>query len=539
MNRQYGVDETLSAVLGRHEIIGGGNWLFARTGGDSKEFGGPYFLGRFVYNTCQQRGDSLAQLEAYCESPVFLNNLANVATYTQGYGNPSYTVNDNLFSLFVQDNYHIIHRLTLNLGVRYEDQTFTDQRTNFAPRLGFVFDPHGTGATIVRAGFGMYYSQVVDNSQANYVLSGPRYVNYTASPGQAGFPTSVTAAPLPVLAAGAAIPARSLYIRPGNSAYLNQFFPTSTLLNYPGALLNPYSEQYSFGIEQRLAPRTILDIDYVGTHQVHGIRPLDVDPPTPFVRTAQGQTRSAAAANCTRPYWVYFYRQEGLTCTATSAASTQPAFSTIQSDVNDGYVHYNSLNVNLKHSFGGRGTLLASYVWSHTIDNVDPDTTSQNPNDANFTGVAERANAIYDQRNRGVLSGYYLAPLKLQVGGVLTLAGGLPYNLITGTTNSGDTGATTDRPVINGVVVGRNTGRGTPLYSFDPFLARDFAVFERVHLNLRAEAFNVANHANYVTFNSTYGNTAAAPATLGQPSGTGITGQLPAREMQFEARVSF
>ena len=537
-NRQYGVDETLSAVLGKHQLVVGGDWLYAHTGGDSKEFGGPYFLGRFVYNTCAQAGDTLAQLIAYCESPAFLNNIANVASYTQGFGNPTYTVNDNLFAIFAQDNYHLSHRFTLNLGVRYEDQTFTDQRTNFAPRVGFIYDPFGKGDTIVRGGFGIYYSQVVDNSQANYVLSGPQYVNYTAAPGQVGFPTSIGTAPLPALAAGAPVPARSLYIRPGNGAYLNQFFPTSTLLNYPSALLNPYSEQYTVGIERRLTRRTILDVDYVGTHQLHGIRPLDVDPPTPFLRTAQGQTRSAAAANCTRPYWVYYYQREGLTCTAASAASTQPAFSTIQSDVNDGYVHYNSLNVNLKHTFGQRGTLLASYVWSHTVDNVDPDTTSQNPNDANFTGIQERGNAIYDQRNRGVMSGYYVAPFKIQVGGVLTLAGGLPYNLVTGTTNSGDTGGTTDRPVINGAVVGRNTGRGTPIYSLDPFLARDFAVFERVHINLRAEAFNVANHANYVAFLNTYGN-GAAPSTLGQPSGTGINSQLPAREMQFEARVSF
>ena len=538
MNRQYGVNETLSAVLGRHQLVVGGDWLFAHTGGDSKEFGGPYFLGRFVYNTCAQPGDTLAQLIAYCESPTFLNNINNVATYTQGFGNPSYTVNDNLFAVFAQDNYRVSHKLTLNLGLRYEDQTFTDQRTNFAPRVGFVYDPRGTGATIVRGGFGIYYSQVVDNEQASYVLSGPQYVNYTAGPGQPGFPTSVAAAPLPVLAAGASIPGRSLYIRPGNGAYLNQFFPTSTLINYPGALLNPYSEQYTFGIEQRLAPGTVLDIDYVGTHQVHGIRPLDVDPPTSFNRTAQNQTRSAAAANCTRPLWVYYYAQEGLTCTTASAASTQPAFATIQSDVNDGYVRYNSLNVNLKHNFGARGSLLASYVWSHTIDNVDPDTTSQNPNDPRSTGHAEQGNAIYDQRNRGVLSGYYVAPLKIQVGGVLTLAGGLPYNLVTGSTNSGDTGGTTDRPVINGVVVGRNTGRGTPIYSFDPFVSRDFAIYERLHFTLRAEAFNVANHANYVGFISTYGN-GAAPATLGLPSGAGITAQLPARELQFEGRVSF
>jgi hypothetical protein len=126
------------------------------------------------------------------------------------------------------------------------------------------------------------------------------------------------------------------------------------------------------------------------------------------------------------------------------------------------------------------------------------------------------------------------------VGGVLTLAGGLPYNLITGSTNSGDTGGTTDRPIINGAVVGRDTGRGTPIYTFDPFLARAFPLFhEAVFLDLRAEAFNVANHANYVSFLSTFGTGVTAPATLGQPSGTGLTSQLPARELQFSAKVSF
>ena len=547
LNRQYGADETLAITLGKNELIVGGDWLLAHTGGDSKEFGGPYFLGRFVYNTCNQAGDTLAQLETYCESPAFLNNTANVASYTQGYGNPTYTINDNLFAVFAQDNYHASKLLTLNLGLRYEQQTFTDSRTNLAPRIGFVLDPFGTGSTILRSGFGIYYSQITDNSQANYVLSGPQYVNFTVGFGQAGFPSSIAAAPLPAIAPGATIPARSLYIRPGQNAYLNQFFPASTLINYPSALLNPYSEQYTLGFEQRLSAHTVLAVDYVGTHTVHINRPLDVDPPTPYARPLNTTPqRTTSAANCTRPLWVYFYAHAGINCVTSAPGvtpitynATQPAFSTIQSDVNDGYLHYNALDVNLKHSFGAKGDLLASYVWSHTTDNVDPDTTSQSPNDANFPNEQERGNAIYDQRNRFVLSGFYIAPLKIQLGGILTLAGGLPYNLVTGTTNSGDTGGTTDRPVINGAIVGRDTGRGTPIYSFDPFLARDFALFERLNLNLRAEAFNALNHPNFVAFNSTYGNTAAPPTTLGQPSGSGIIGQLPARQLQFSARLAF
>ncbi len=57
--------------------------------------------------------------------------------------------------------------------------------------------------------------------------------------------------------------------------------------------------------------------------------------------------------------------------------------------------------------------MLASYTWSHAIDNVDPGFPSQNPNDPNFTGKIENGNAIFDQRQRFVLSGVYIAPFKI------------------------------------------------------------------------------------------------------------------------------
>ena len=105
--------------------------------------------------------------------------------------------------------------------------------------------------------------------------------------------------------------------------------------------------------------------------------------------------------------------------------------------------------------------MLVSYTWSHAIDNVDPDLPGQNPNDPLMTASAENGNAIFDQHQRFVLSGVYILPLGIHFGGVATLGSALPFNYVTGAANSGD-GATTDRPVINGVVVGRNTGRGRP-----------------------------------------------------------------------------
>ena len=302
--------------------------------------------------------------------------------------------------------------------------------------------------------------------------------------------------------------------------------------------MNPYTEQWTLGVERQVAENWVLSIDYVGAHTLKINRPLDVNPPASFVRTASGQVRSAQAANCTRPLWVLWYAQHNLTCNPTAATNPQPPYRLIQTDVNDGFAYYNALDVNLSHRFSRRFSMLASYTWSHATDNVDPDIPGQNPNDPLLTGAQEKGSAIFDQRHRFVLSGSYVAPLNITIGGVSTVAGGVPFNIVSGSTNSGDTGGTTDRPVVNGVVLARNAGRGQAVYDLSPFVERPFALGERVRLKLRAEAFNVFNHANFIGYNGTWGNGASPAAGLGQPL-VGITAQLPARSMQFSARLSF
>src|SRR6202000_2106093 len=103
-----------------------------------------------------------------------------------------------------------------------------------------------------------------------------------------------------------------------------------------------------------------------------------------------------------------------------------------QTDVNNGYLHYNALDLNITHRFSSGLQMLASYTWSHTLDNVDPDTTSQNPNDTNFTQRQEYGPAIYDQRHRFVLSGVYIIPVfKVTFGGVCTFCSCPPHKLVT------------------------------------------------------------------------------------------------------------
>lgn len=533
LNRQFEAGDNLAKTLSKSEVRMGFDVIHAHSGGNSKEFGGPIYMGQLVYKAC-------TGTVTFCESQAYLGNIANVATYTQSYGNANYVVGDTLAGVFGQWDVHPRSDLTLNMGLRYEVQSFTDARGNLAPRVGFAYNVAGHGTTTIRGGFGIYYAQVVDNEEANYALTGPTGVfNYTAQAGQVGFPTSVSAVPLPAFPAGATAPIRSLYLRPGRASYYDQFFPTSTLLKYPDELLNPYNEQWTLGVERQLASTWVLSADYVGSHTVKIVRPLDVDAPTSFVRTAPGQTRTAQAANCMRPYWAAWYAQAGKTCDPAKNAGGTPPYGVIQSDTNDGAAYYEALDVNLSHHAHNGSALLASYTWSHAIDTVDPDIPSQNPNDPRQVGETEMGNAIFDQRNRLVLSGVYAAPWGFTTGGIATMAAGLPYNYTTGVNNSGDTGATTDRPVINGVVVGRNTGRGTPIYDVDPFVGKRITLVpERVHANLRAEAFNVLNHRNVVGYSGTWGNLATPGVGFGGPL-AGVTNQLYPRELQFSAQIEF
>ena len=533
LNRQYEASDTLSAVRGRHQLRFGTDALLAHSGGNSKEFGGAITQGQFTFKPCPPTDSA-----AFCAGPGY-QTLANAQSYTQGFGNAAYTTDDALWSVFLQDNFQAAPRLNLSLGLRYERQTFTDAHDDFAPRAGFAYQLAGGGRTVLRGGYGIYYSQIPDNSAADFTIGGPQGIfNYTAQPGQPGFPASIAGAPLPAFPPGVTLPPRSISARPGNARYLNRFLPVALLEGYPGGLLNPYSQRWTLGVERQLAPQWLLSADYIGTHTVKIVRPLDLDAPAPFVRTAPGQVRSAAAANCTRPLWVAFYASLSAACGA--AGAPQPPYSAVDVTVNDGAAYYDALAVNLSHQLSDRFYMLASYTWSRAIDTVDPDIPSQSPNDANFTGALEKADAIFDQRQRAVISGAWFAPWRLSLGGVATLASGTPYNVLTGVDNNGD-GSRSDRPVIQGAVLGRNTGRGTPIYDAGVFVQRVFALPDRRwYVSLRVEAFNLLNHANVVGFNGTYGNLASgAPLpSFGQPL-TGISNVFPGRELQFTAHLGW
>ncbi len=560
INHQYQEADTLSSVRGRHVLKGGFDLIESSSGGFGQEFGSGFLDGQWAINNpagCNYSTIPVALVvsdltanpagppaQAVCTgTPPPL-----VSSYTQSFGNQNYNIKETLWSVFLQDNLSVRNDLTLNLGLRYEGQTFLDDNNNLAPRIGLAWRLPHTTSTVLRAGYGIYYSEIRTDLAAGYSLGGPTGIfTFNATPGKCGFPT--TFAPWASLSAllqspgctsgspAPTIPIRDITVQLGHAASLNQFLNVSALHFYPSGLVNPYTQQWNLGVEHEIAKGWILSVDYIGSHALKLERPTDLNAPAPFIRTAQGQTRSVAAANAIRPV------QPAGTCT-TASASFNPAsgncfnnYRQILAIVNLGAGYYDGLQFKLNKHFSNRLSMLLTYTYSHAIDTVEPDAANQNANDWNFLGVQEKATSILDQRHRAALSGWYDMPWGFTFAADTTLASGLPYNITTGTDNNGD-GTNSDRPDVNGIVIPRNFGRGTPTYDVSVSLQKTFQLTERWKLSLRSEAFNLFNHSNFYGRNGTFGNNATPLATLGAAVG-GITNTGPGRQMQFMARIQF
>jgi hypothetical protein len=507
-NHQWAMADTVSHTRGAHDFKLGVDAVYSTSGGVGQEFGGPFSLGQFT-------------LRPTFDKPISAATIGDVQRFSQGFGNASYRVGEWLGSLFAQDNWKIRPSLSLSLGLRYDRQSFSDDVVDIQPRVGFAYSIPGDRTTVLRGSYGLYYSQLRANLAAGYRINGPEgIVTLTVSPGQLGFPTSL--APLSAFPAGAVLPPRDIFIRPGEREYLNRFFEVAKLRGYPDKLLNPRTQQFAAGIERDLGGRWVLSADYTNQHTTRIDRPLDLNAPSLFVRTTPGQVRSGAAADATRPI-----------------TPVSNGYRRIIATLNDGVAEYNGLALNLNRRFTRNFSALVSYTYSHTLNSVEPDVPGQDPNDANQRGKTERATSLLDQRHRLVMSGWWQFLSHWNAGVLTSLASGRPYNITTGVDNNGDN-SSADRPVVNGAVIGRNAGRGTPVYDVGTFVERQFPVGDKLRIVARAEAFNLLNHANIVGRNGTYGNDPSGtplPA-LGSAIG-GISNVDPGRQFQFMVRVQF
>jgi len=532
---QWQFADTVSWSVGKHYLRLGGSFIHHQSGGTGSE-PGTATLGTFTF-----RNNTTA--------PFSQLTLADVQSYTQpiNFGISSYDLSQWLLTGFVQDSFRVHPDLTLDLGLRYDRQTLTDDKNDFAPRIGFGWHPGGDSRTAIRGGYGMYYAQVRTNAVAGYLVNGlDGLTTYTANPTgptSIGFPTCLTCVPVnvdPRTLPANELPARDITIRAGRRDFYREQFARfglsfDLLPNYPDELVNPRSQVFTIGAEHEFAKGLFFGADYVRQHLSDIQRTVDLNAPSVFDRTAPGQVRNVAAANNTRPI-----------------VPAPGGVRQVNVIMNLGVADYNALQTNFVYRGNRKMYASLSYTLSKATNTTEPDGNGINPNQSIITrlGEEERGPSVVDQRHRAVVQLHYRFPWNFTAGTLGMFASARPFNATTNVDNNGD-GANNDRPVINGAVISKSAFRGTPTSEVAIFVENKIKLTERVGLLLRLEGFNLFNHGNYLGRGVTiYGDLPTPLPTFGwftPATAIGADGHAipafanidPPRMFQLQARLVF
>jgi hypothetical protein len=206
-------------------------------------------------------------------------------------------------------------------------------------------------------------------------------------------------------------------------------------------------------------------------------------------------------------------------------------FGSINAQTSDGNSTYNALNVDVKKRFSRHYQFLASYTWSHSIDDSSDLQTLLLPQDNRNFG-AERSDSLFDQRHRFVFSaviaspsswasdsGFHRALSRFTIAPIFEVSSGRPFNILSNQDTNNDQSNQTDRPsvladgtlcvpgtagcvplITNGQFtsgsLGRNFGITHRYMSLDLRVAKLVPIGERLRLELIAEGFNLFNRFN-------------------------------------------
>jgi hypothetical protein len=551
-SRQFQFADTVSWTKGSHYLRFGTSIIRHQSGGTGNE-PGALTLGTFTFLTTNAARNTL---------PFDQLTIADVQNYQQpiNFGISSYDLSQWLLTGFVQDKWRVTQDLTVDLGLRYDRQTLTDATKNFAPRVGFAWNPNGNSRSVIRGGYGMYYAQIRTNAVAGYLINGlDGIANYTANPGQTGFPTCLTGACLPVnvdpkTLPASQLPARDITIVAGKrDFYVEQFARFGLNFkaiagSYSDKLVNPRGQIFTVGVEHEFFKGFFAGSDYVRQRLTHIDRNVDLNAPTAFARTSQGQFRCPTGATppCTQAQAV------------TAANATRPILPAnggvrqINAYMNLGEADYNGLQTQVSYRGSRKFYASLSYTLSKATNTTEPDGNGIGPNESNITelGELERGPSVVDQRHRAVINLSYNFPFNFTAGTLMQFASGRPFNATTGVDNNGD-GIQNDRPVIDGAIVPKSYFRGRATQDVAIYVQNRIPLGERAGLTLRLEGFNIFNHVNMLARGVTvYGNAAVPNSDFGwftnQFTDAARTSAIPAfanidppRMFQLQARFSF
>jgi hypothetical protein len=443
----------------------------------------------------------------------------------------------NNHALYFQDNIRLTRKLVITAGLRWDyygvigeerhrfsifdptipgprqvNQLYPHDFKNFAPRASLAYDVFGTGRTVVRAGWGLFYDafsqdffvgqlpwNTFNPGPAYNDIGGPAPIRFSGSAAIAVTPGPCGAPAIPILNTSSCAP----------PVFSN--FGASDIFTVDQKIRTPYIQNYNFNIQQKLASGVVLQAGYVGSAGRSLFRYRDLN-------------QTIGGGPLPYPAFVYINQFES---TATS--------------------DYNSLQTMLKLRTHGLNSMV-NYTWSHSIDTASdgqdfvPNATQP---DNSFNPKAERANSNFDTRQRFSWNFVYELP-KTQtykallsdwsLNGILAMQTGQPVNvnyLFEGDFNGSDeyfgrpdvvgnpfagrhfpdtflnaaafavpcTWDATAGSCVSGTQhfgnLGRNAFTGPTYKSFDFSLVKNIPIREKMKAQFRIDFFNLFNHANF------------------------------------------
>ncbi len=581
--RRYEFADNFSTMLGHHSLKFGGYELIRGNHTESDTF----LPGRFQFgNLPGGLVTPCFQVPAACGlttlGPASISSLQSFSLglpqfYQQGFvnGSPTYSNNRPLTSFYGQDSWQVKSNFTLNFGVRYElDAQYGNLNTdknNFAPRASFAWDTWKNHKTVIRGGYGIYYSpvyaQIPNVVQTLGLVNGVQQIAQVFVPltGEPGNPALTSAAVFQTLFAQGKVQctfANPACITPADLAQFgitinhNGLAPLGVFFSGQPNYQNPYSQQAEFGIEREIARGWSVALSGVYVHTI-GL-PTSIDSnakPAPITNVTLATGQVVGVRNWNTNAGSPNPLNNQTPCAGVNIVNCFVAPATLQTDVysSKGAALYEGGILEVKKRFSDHISLMLNYTFSKGFSTSTDFNSDFGPAD-NTNLAAERGLSDFDQRHKLVIASVMETPWKnkflsnFQFSPVLRYNSGHPFNLLAGTDVNGDRHSTNDRPIG----AAHNTGVGPDFVSFDMRLSRGFKLKERASLQFMIEAFNLFDQTNYASVNNVVGpdfgqkkgfTTFNVHGTaLRSPSdaqGLGFTSAFPKRQLQLGVRLGF
>ena len=502
--------------------------------------------------------------------------------FTQGFGNPVYAINTLDTGVFAQDNWKVSPRLTLEIGVRWDHETIPGPDPNlttatgsfvpyagmanapsdnfdFGPRIGFAYNLSGSGETVLRGGYGLYYGRLTNGNLENVRLN-------TGSPnGQFSRVwygnTSGAPAFLNVFAGGSAVTCT-----PGSSSCPSSYFLAPNLKL-------PEVQEFDLQLQQSMGRSTVFSLSYLGGlgRRLPNFLNVNLNPATVAVKTITvvGDDNGKGPLGPTNTtISVPVYTSYGNTARLGPNAANFSSVGEMISNVNSSYnaMVAEVLNQNLKFI-----TFDVNYTWSHALDfaqNAYTQGAFESWYDPYSNPRINYGNSSFNVPNRFV--GWALVNIPnwhtqnfarwitngWSLNDSFQMQNGLPFTAGVNSKPSGAIGTSWNGSGGPSIIpqIGYNTYKYPRRIVNDVRVQKEFGFEKGRSLQLILNAFNVANHQNITGFQATYlytmsslnatytgrGGTGASPKNFMVPNNSNSSAFLyTPRQVEISARINF